>query len=82
MPLKVISISPSGIMVMTLTCHAAGRGSIPASPNQMFIKSSRVEGGRKRKLGTMEQNLPQPFLKALSWPLREEQGSKGAAPPS
>ena len=69
-------------MVLTLTGHAAGRGSIPASPNQMFIQSSRVDGGRKRKLGTIELNLPQPFLKAHSWPLRQEQGSKGAAPPS
>ena len=28
--------------------------------------------------GTIEQNLPQPFLKGLFWPLRQERGSKGA----
>ena len=31
--------------------------------------------------GTIEQNLPQSFLKVLFWPLLKEKGSKGAAPP-
>ena len=34
--------------------------------------------GLGRELGTVEQNLPQGFLKVLFWPLR---GFKGAAPP-
>ena len=34
-----------------------------------------------KMFGTIEQNLPQSFLKVLFWPLRQERGSKGAAPP-
>ena len=30
--------------------------------------------------GTVEQNLPQPFLMVLFWPLRQELGSKGTGP--
>ena len=31
--------------------------------------------------GTIEQNLPQPFLMVLFWPQSQERGSKGAATP-
>ena len=51
-------------------------------PKWKLFNSKRLLGQRLKILfGTIEQNLPQSFLKVIFWPLRQEWGSKGAAPP-
>ena len=51
-------------------------------PKWKLFNSKRLLGQRLKILfGTIEQNLPQPFLKILFWPHRQEWGVQGGISP-